>query len=71
MNNNNNMAKKDLTYNDAIKEIEEILNIIDNNDIDVDVITDKVRRACFLVKFCKEKLHNSEVEIDKLFKEMN
>jgi len=65
------MAKKQITYNEAIKEIEEILNIIESEDIDVDVITEKVKRACFLIKFCKDKLHVAEEEIDNLFKEMN
>jgi exodeoxyribonuclease VII small subunit len=64
------MAKKQITYNEAIKEINEILTIIENDDIDVDVITEKVKRACFLIKFCKDKLHTAEEEIEKLFKEL-
>ena len=36
------MAKKDITYNEAITEIEEILNLIESNDTDVDIITEKV-----------------------------
>jgi exodeoxyribonuclease VII small subunit len=65
------MAKKQLTYNEAIKEIEDILRIVENNEIDVDIISEKVKRACFLIKFCKDKLHDTEEEIDKLFKEMD
>lgn len=64
-------AKKQVTYAEAIKEIEEILTLVENSEIDVDVITEKVKRACFLIKYCKEKLKNVEEDLDKLFKEMN
>ena len=61
------MAKKNISYSEAITEIEEILKIIENNDADVDVLTEKVKRACFLIKYCKDKLHNTEAEVEKLF----
>jgi len=65
------MAKKNISYSEAINEIEEILRIIENNDADVDLLTEKVKRACFLIKYCKNKLHNTETEVEKLFKELD
>ena len=66
-----NMSKKTTSYKEAITEIEEILKQLDNNELDVDELSDKVKRVSQLVTLCKEKLHNTEQEIDKILKEMD
>ena len=63
-------GKKDIKYGDAIKEIEEILNKIENEELDVDDLTTKVQRVSELLSICKKKLHNTEVEIEKILKEI-
>lgn len=65
------MSKKNGSYKEAITEIEEILRQLENNELDVDELSEKVKRISLLVKFCKEKLHNTEEEIDKILKEMD
>lgn len=62
------MAEKKLTYREAITEVEEILAMIENDECDVDILAEKVKRACVLIKFCKEKLHNTETEVELIFK---
>ncbi len=66
-----NVSKKTTSYKEAITEIEEILKQLDNNELDVDELSDKVKRVSQLVTLCKEKLHNTEQEIDKILKEMD
>ena len=66
-----NTGKKNLSYKDAITEIEEILKQLENNELDVDELSEKVKRVSQLVTLCKEKLHNTEQEIDKILKEMD
>ena len=66
-----NMSKKDGSYKEAISEIEEILRQLENNELDVDELSEKVKRVSQLVTLCKEKLHNTEEEIDKILKEMD
>ena len=66
-----NMGKKNLSYKEAITEIEEILGQLENNELDVDELSEKVKRVSVLVTLCKEKLHNTEQEIDKILKEMD
>ena len=66
-----NMSKKNLSYKEAIAEIEEILGQLENNELDVDELSEKVKRVSNLVTLCKEKLHNTEQEIDKILKEMD
>ena len=57
---------KDPTYNEAIAEIEEILEKIETGELDVDELTDKVKRVAFLLETCKKKLKNTEQEIQKV-----
>jgi exodeoxyribonuclease VII small subunit len=66
-----NSNKKTVSYKEAITEIEEILSRLENNELDVDELSEKVKRVSQLVTLCKEKLHNTEEEIDKIFKEMD
>lgn len=56
---------EDLSYSKAIKEIEEILKYIESQEIDVDVLVEKVKRATELIHFCKNKLHSAEEELHK------
>ena len=65
------MNKKKETYKEAISEIEEILAQIENNELDVDELSEKVKRVSLLVNFCKSKLKNTEEEIEKILKEMD
>ena len=66
-----NTSKKNLSYKEAITEIEEILKQLENNELDVDDLSEKVKRVSMLVILCKEKLHHTELEIDKILKEMD
>lgn len=62
------MAKK--TYTESITEIESILSQIENEELDVDVLTEKVQRATELIKICKEKLQKTDAEVQKILDEM-
>lgn len=59
------MAKNKLTYASAITELETIVGQIESGDIDVDVLTVKVKRASELIKFCKDRLRNTQKEVGK------
>lgn len=65
------MPKKEITYQQAIKEIEEILSKIENEELDVDDLTVKVKRVASLIKACKDKLHTTEQEVNKILKEVD
>ena len=60
------MAKKEISYTKSIKELEEILGRIENNDLDVDVLTQEIKKASELIKSCKEKLYKTDEEIKKI-----
>lgn len=65
------MSKKNGSYKEAITEIEIILSQLENNELDIDELSEKVKRVSQLVNFCKEKLHRTEEEIDNILKEMD
>ncbi|MCK4346248.1 MAG: exodeoxyribonuclease VII small subunit [Bacteroidales bacterium] len=64
------MTSKTISYKGAVAEIEVILEKIENEELDVDDLTEKVKRVSLLIKLCKEKLHNTEQEVEKILKEM-
>ncbi|SFD81867.1 exodeoxyribonuclease VII small subunit [Thermophagus xiamenensis] len=63
-------ARKKLTYGEAITEIEEILQQMEDEELDVDELAGKVKRVSELVRFCRNKLKNTEEEVEKVLKEM-
>ncbi len=63
--------KKDIPYTEAIEELEEIVSSIENEDINVDDLSRKVKRAAELINICKDKLHNTEEEVNSILKEIN
>lgn len=65
------MADLNITYTQAVKQIEEILNRIENEDLDVDELTNMVKTASGLIKFCKSKLFESEQEIEKILNDID
>jgi len=64
------MTKKKLTYNDAVSEIEDILQQIENEELDVDDLSLKVKRVSALIKTCKDKLYKTEQEVEKILNEI-
>jgi exodeoxyribonuclease VII small subunit len=53
----------DMKYSKAIKQLEEIIQKIENEEIDIDELSDKVKEAVGLVKLCKDKIEKAEMEV--------
>lgn len=65
------MSKKELNYSKAVEEIETIITELENDNVCVDQLTDKVKRVAFLIKYCKAKLHKTEEEVETILKDLN
>lgn len=65
------MAKKILSYKDAVAELEDIVNDIENESIDVDELAEKVERASQLLTVCSNKLKKTEAEVEKVIEKLN
>ena len=59
------MAKKEETYNEAIEKLRK------NGDLDVDILSEKVKEATRLIKLCKEKLYKVDEEVKKVLEELD
>ena len=57
------MAKKELSYQKALDELESIVKKIEQNEPDVDELNDLVARAVELVKYCKTRLKTTEEKL--------
>lgn len=55
-----------ISYQEATDELEEILSEIEAGDIDVDELSEKVKRALFLINYCRLKLRHTDEEVRKL-----
>ncbi|MGC9471699.1 MAG: exodeoxyribonuclease VII small subunit [Bacteroidales bacterium] len=64
-------ARKEISYSEAIGEIEEILTQIENEELDVDELSLKVKRVASLIRICRDKLGKTEAEVEKILKEMD
>ncbi|MDR3188529.1 MAG: exodeoxyribonuclease VII small subunit [Prevotellaceae bacterium] len=63
------MAKKDLSYNEAIGEVEKILAQLESSTLDVDAMSADVKRAAELLQLCRKKLHDTELSVKKSMEE--
>ncbi|UTW66090.1 exodeoxyribonuclease VII small subunit [bacterium SCSIO 12643] len=63
------MSKK-MTYQEAMTELENIISGIEEENISIDVLSSKVKRATELIKICKTKLYKTDEEIQKVLKEL-
>ena len=60
------MAKKEIKYEEAVAQLEEIVDKMENDELDIDQLSDQLKRAKELVKLCKDKLTKTDEEIKKL-----
>jgi exodeoxyribonuclease VII small subunit len=58
---------KDYTYTQAMQRLETILAELEEGTATVDTLSELVKEAADLVKFCREKLRNTEDEVQKAF----
>jgi exodeoxyribonuclease VII small subunit len=65
------MGKKEFSFNNAVKEIEKILQNLENSKLDVDKLAEEVKKATDLIKQCQDKLRTTEEEINSIFKDLS
>lgn len=63
------MASKKETYTQAMGKLEEIVAQIENNELDIDQLSEKLKEAQKLITFCKDKLYKADEEIKKILEQ--
>ena len=61
--------KEELKYEAAFAELQTIVRRMENDELDIDQLTDQLKRAQQLIKLCKDKLTKTDEEIKKILAE--
>lgn len=59
------------TYKEAYEELQQIVSEIEEGQISVDELSEKVKRAAFLIKVCKTKLSSTEEDVNRILKDLD
>jgi len=62
--------EKKISYSEAIAELELIVTEIEQGEITIDTLSEKVKRAAELIKICKTKLSSTEDDVNKILGEI-
>lgn len=54
------------TYEDAFAELQQIVADMESGDINIDSLSEKIKRAAELIAVCKAKLTSTEEEVQQL-----
>lgn len=61
-----------LTYTGAVEELEAILKELESAaEVDMDKISERVKRASELMQFCKKQLFELDQELEKTIRELD
>ena len=60
---------KEIKYEEALSELQAIVNKMENDELDIDQMSEKLKRAQELIKLCKDKLTKTDEEIKKILAE--
>jgi len=60
----------EVTYAEALEELEGILAAIEDEQVDVDELAVKVRRSAELIRVCRSRIDAAAVEIEAVVREL-
>ena len=60
---------KEIKYEAALAELQAIVNKMENDELDIDQMSEQLKRAQELIKICKDKLTKTDEEIKKILAE--
>lgn len=58
-----------MKYEEAIHELESIVSRMESNQLDIDTLSEQLKRAQELIKLCRDKLTKTDEEIQKILAE--
>jgi exodeoxyribonuclease VII small subunit len=64
-------AGEDLAYVDAVDELEAILAELEGDEVDIDVLGAKVRRAAALIRLCRDRVATARLEVEEVVAELD
>ena len=62
----NENKKKDISFEEAMKDLEKIVEELNNEDLDLEKAINAYEKGVVLKKICEEKLKNAKERIEKI-----
>ncbi len=63
--------QNELTYSSAVKELENIVQLMQSPECSVDKLGEYTKRSAELLKICKEKLTATNEEVQKIIQQLD
>ena len=63
--------EQNLNYESGFLELREIEAEIVNETVTIDLLADKIKRAAFLIQYCKTRLRSAEDEVNNIINTMD
>jgi len=60
----------DLSYDEAIKELNNILSSLQDETLSIDQLTDSIKRASELLESCNSRLTSTEKEVNSVIQKL-
>ena len=60
------MSDEAIGYADAMAELGDILEELERDDLDVDVLAERVKRASELIKLCRGRIARAQADVDRI-----
>lgn len=59
-----------IKYEEAVAQIEDIVRRLENNEMDIDSLSDELKKAQRLMRTCKDKLLKAESDVNNILKDV-
>lgn len=59
-----------LSYQDAFLELQDIVQKIERGEVEIDTLSEMIKRASSLIEVCNTKLTTTEEEVEKLLEKL-
>jgi len=60
---------KEMRYRDALKHLDELIAMIEDDEIDVDELGDRIKEAVTILRACKAKIDKADLEVKKIIED--
>lgn len=57
---------KEIKYEEAVKQLEDIVKQLENGELDLDDMSSELKKTQQLIKICKDRLTKTDEEIKKI-----
>lgn len=64
-------ADAEIGYADAMSELDTILTELDDDNIDIDVLSERVERAAHLIAVCRGRIHTAQQRVSDIVDNMD